>query len=113
MADARRSVHVDDPASPKKAVLPNLQRAATQLLCCSRLGRGILARPPPPRRSQRLPKQGRSISPGRLTELSDCLSPLCHIAAARSTCPAVISLAWLLANGCMIRQRENARCNWT
>lgn len=31
--------------------------------------------------------------------LSDCLSPLCHIAAARSTCPAVISLAWLLANG--------------
>lgn len=26
MVDARRSVHVDDPASPKKALLPNLQR---------------------------------------------------------------------------------------
>lgn len=40
-----------------------------------------------PGRSQRLPKQGLSISPGRLTELSDRLSPLWHIAAARSILP--------------------------
>lgn len=114
MADARRSVHVDDPALPKKSLLPNLQGAATQLVCYSRLGRCILARPCPaaPRaQPATTEKQGRSISPGRLTGLSDCLSPLCHIAAARSTCPAVISLAWLLANGSMIRQRANARCN--
>lgn len=49
MADARRSVHVDDPAPPKKALSPNLQRAATQLFCYSRLARGILARAAAPR----------------------------------------------------------------
>lgn len=44
MADVRRSVHVDDPAPPKKALLPNLQRTATQLVCYSRLGRGAAVR---------------------------------------------------------------------
>lgn len=47
MADARLSVHVDDPAPPKKALLPNLQRAATQLVCYSRFGGGIRTRPSP------------------------------------------------------------------
>lgn len=92
--------------APEEALVPDLLRTSTELVCYSPLGRGLLAGPlPTDHRRPASDYRGKDprYQPERLTALNGQLAPLWRISAARSVSPAVISLAWLLAKSPTIR----------
>jgi aryl-alcohol dehydrogenase-like predicted oxidoreductase len=89
----------------EKLLLPGLLGTATEFVCYSPLGRGILTGRAIP--AQRSPTDYRSkdvwFQPARLAEVTERLAPLWRIAASRLVSPATVALAWLLSRAPTIR----------
>jgi aryl-alcohol dehydrogenase-like predicted oxidoreductase len=91
---------------PEKELLPSLRETATEFVCYSPLGRGMLGSANT-MRNQRAPSDYRSkdvrFRPESLAETNDRLAPLWRISASRSVSPAAIALAWLLSKAPIIQ----------
>ncbi|QRI72674.1 aldo/keto reductase [Bradyrhizobium sp. PSBB068] len=97
---------------PEKELIPRLREAATEFVCFSPLGRGILAgngAAKDDRVSTDYRRNDERFASERLASITDHLAPLWQIAASRAVAPATVALAWLLSKAPEIRVIPGAK----